>query len=272
VAESYGEGSDGRTFAGGRVLGDFVVLGARVYDPEIGRFISPDPALHPLNPFAYTLGNPLTFWDPGGLSAEVVSQGNPVEVSRTAARVSSSLGSLLLSSAAHARSIPLALLGVGFLVLAGLASLVRLYFENRMPSMEVFIEDLPSGSGVGGINSGETSPAPSDLEAVACSPVTIGQGRKTSLGAALLVPLQMLLAGLWVAWLRRRGPGQMPLPSMMGVLVHRSPSRRYQPAAARLPPSQCRVVPVTHWESELARKTAQPAVSLGRPKRPRGIQ
>ncbi|MCS5637853.1 MAG: hypothetical protein NZ990_15135 [Myxococcota bacterium] len=204
VAASHGGGSDGRTFAGGRVLGDFVVLGARVYDPQAGRFISPDPSLHPLNAFAYTLGNPVTFWDPGGQSAEVVAPGNPVEVSRTAARVSSSLGSLLLSSAAHARSVPLALLGVGFLVLAGLANLVRLYFENRMPGMEVSIEDLPSGSGLDGTDPGGTSPASSDLGAVACSPLTIGQSRKGSLGAALLLPLQMLLAGLWLAWLRRR--------------------------------------------------------------------
>ena len=206
VVESHGGGSDGRTFAGGRVLGDFVVLGARVYDPQVGRFISPDPALHPVNPFAYTLGNPVSFWDPGGLSAEVVSPGDPLGATRTAGRVSGSLGSFLLSSAAHARSIPLALLGVGFLVMAGLAHLVKFYFQNRVGVIEgkVLIEDLPLGSGLGGADSGQSSPETADLGGAVCAPLVIDQGRNASPGAALLVPAQVVLAGLWLAWRRRR--------------------------------------------------------------------
>ncbi|WP_117211544.1 RHS repeat-associated core domain-containing protein [Allorhizocola rhizosphaerae] len=47
-------------------------LGAREYDPAIGRFISPDPIMVPtdpqqLNAYAYANNNPVTFSDPSGL-------------------------------------------------------------------------------------------------------------------------------------------------------------------------------------------------------------
>jgi RHS repeat-associated protein len=47
--------------------GEFVWLGARLLDPRSARFLSPDPIWNPLNAFAYTLGNPVDFWDETGL-------------------------------------------------------------------------------------------------------------------------------------------------------------------------------------------------------------
>jgi hypothetical protein len=42
-----------------------------MYDPLVGRFISPDPVFQLLNQYSYTLGNPIWFWDPDGqMSAE----------------------------------------------------------------------------------------------------------------------------------------------------------------------------------------------------------
>jgi RHS repeat-associated protein len=48
-----------------------VQMGARYYDPAIGRFTAPDPIAHPdepqsLNPYAYAHNNPLTLSDPTG--------------------------------------------------------------------------------------------------------------------------------------------------------------------------------------------------------------
>jgi RHS repeat-associated protein len=65
VSGSY---DDDRSFAGGTKLGDFIVLGARLYDPETGRFISPDPIYQVINSFSYTRGNPVGFWDPDGMA------------------------------------------------------------------------------------------------------------------------------------------------------------------------------------------------------------
>ena len=46
----------------------------RVYDTSSARFLSPDPVLHDLNQFGYTLGNPLDFLDADGAAA--VAQGD----------------------------------------------------------------------------------------------------------------------------------------------------------------------------------------------------
>jgi RHS repeat-associated protein len=59
---------------GGDFLADFglVLLGARVYDPQIGRFLSRDPLIIPrsatrLNPYAFAFNDPVNFSDPTGL-------------------------------------------------------------------------------------------------------------------------------------------------------------------------------------------------------------
>jgi RHS repeat-associated protein len=75
---TYGPSDDARGFAGGAQAAEFVVLGARVLDAEAGRFLSPDPVDPWLDSYAYTWGNPLHFWDPGGLEPQPVPQGPPV--------------------------------------------------------------------------------------------------------------------------------------------------------------------------------------------------
>ena len=61
---------------------DFIHMNARVYDPDIGRFLSPDPTVaHPNNPqsfnrYAYAYNNPLNATDPTGFTTEGVDQSN----------------------------------------------------------------------------------------------------------------------------------------------------------------------------------------------------
>ena len=65
-AVGFGAG-DPAGFAGGVQLGDgLVLLGVRVLDSHVGRFLSPDPRMHDLNQYSYALGNPVFFWDPDG--------------------------------------------------------------------------------------------------------------------------------------------------------------------------------------------------------------
>lgn len=53
-----------------------VNMNGRIYDPTIGRFLSPDPVLQfpnftqGLNPYTYCLNNPLSFTDPSGYSID----------------------------------------------------------------------------------------------------------------------------------------------------------------------------------------------------------
>ena len=47
----------------------YVLIGARLYSPMLARFLAPDPLWNPVNQYAYTLGNPVDFWDASGLHA-----------------------------------------------------------------------------------------------------------------------------------------------------------------------------------------------------------
>ena len=66
VAEAYDTGADDRTFIGGRVLGDLILIGERLYDPAVGRFLSQDPVFHVDNQYSYGGGNPIRYTDPDG--------------------------------------------------------------------------------------------------------------------------------------------------------------------------------------------------------------
>jgi RHS repeat-associated protein len=66
------------SFAGRRQIGELMVLGERIYDAEVGRFLSPDPVFHWVNAYSYTLGNPVWFWDRDGAQAAPAS-GSTVE-------------------------------------------------------------------------------------------------------------------------------------------------------------------------------------------------
>jgi RHS repeat-associated protein len=65
--ELEGESRSARGFAGGEEVGEFVLIGARVYFPRAARFLSPDPVPDWINRYTYAHGDPLNFWDPDGL-------------------------------------------------------------------------------------------------------------------------------------------------------------------------------------------------------------
>jgi RHS repeat-associated protein len=75
---TFGPDDDDRGFAGGTHAAGFVVLGARILDPDAGRFLSPDPVEPWLDAYAYTWGNPVQLWDPGGLEPQGTPTGPPV--------------------------------------------------------------------------------------------------------------------------------------------------------------------------------------------------
>jgi RHS repeat-associated protein len=66
VAAVLGSGGNEVTFVGRSEIGPFMLLGARMYDPAVGRFLSPDPVFSLLNQYSYTMGNPVWFSDPDG--------------------------------------------------------------------------------------------------------------------------------------------------------------------------------------------------------------
>jgi RHS repeat-associated protein len=64
--ELEGNARSARGFAGGEEIGEFVLLGARVYSPRAARFLTRDPNPDWINPYAYAYGDPVNFWDPDG--------------------------------------------------------------------------------------------------------------------------------------------------------------------------------------------------------------
>jgi RHS repeat-associated protein len=80
VAEAYDTGADDRTFIGGRVLGDLILIGERLYDPAVGRFLSQDPVYQVSNQYSYAEGDPVHYQDPDGRrSAFLFSDVNKVD-------------------------------------------------------------------------------------------------------------------------------------------------------------------------------------------------
>jgi RHS repeat-associated protein len=70
-----GSEDDSVRFAGRSQIGELMALGARIYDPAVGRFLSPDPVLQTVNQYAYTLGNPVWFVDASGQNFESALEG-----------------------------------------------------------------------------------------------------------------------------------------------------------------------------------------------------
>jgi RHS repeat-associated protein len=70
VEQVLGDDSDPVRFVGRSQVGELAILGARIYDPQAGRFLSPDPIFQAVNQYGYTLGNPVLFHDRMGTSPE----------------------------------------------------------------------------------------------------------------------------------------------------------------------------------------------------------
>jgi RHS repeat-associated protein len=66
VDRAFGSAANTVTFVGRNEIGPLMTLGARMYDPVVGRFLSPDPIFAAVNHYAYTFGNPVWYWDPDG--------------------------------------------------------------------------------------------------------------------------------------------------------------------------------------------------------------
>ena len=71
VADAYDTGADDRTFIQGQALGDLILIGERLYDPAVGRFLSQDPVFQVLNQFSYAEGDPINYQDPDGRACEI---------------------------------------------------------------------------------------------------------------------------------------------------------------------------------------------------------
>ncbi|MEE3328297.1 MAG: RHS repeat-associated core domain-containing protein, partial [Myxococcota bacterium] len=192
VAEEWGPGDNGRTFAQGQEMGRYIWLKNRLYDPEVGRFLSPDPLYQLVNQFSYTLGNPVFFWDPDGRHSSpspLVSLAK--KIMKFADRLQN-LGYAAFKTALDTGAYSSALSAL-VSVVAGIAlkwSMEQMCSEC-VPNVE--IEDPPfeteaydEDAGAEGSNSG--------ADVSTCSPQILEAGRSRMHQGWIWFPLQFLLA------------------------------------------------------------------------------
>jgi RHS repeat-associated protein len=207
----FGADDDPVRFVARPEIGELMLLGERVYDPAVGRFLSPDPLFQIVNQFAYTLGNPVWFSDPDGRSPEAnqCATGSSFDaLIGTLGLIGASLGllSVLLKfgPVPHLQALAMVLGLVSSLI--GLLIALALLFGRPQVECGCFsipADGPPSGGGPGGGGGGGGG---GGSVGSGCSP-----GQLTALPEAhgwlrVLLPLQLLL-GFLLLRRRRREPG-----------------------------------------------------------------
>jgi RHS repeat-associated protein len=199
----FGAG-DGVHFAARPELGELMLLGARVYDPAAGRFLSPDPLFQIVNQFAYTLGNPVWFSDADGASPGANAAVNAgVADGLAIAGAALNVGGGLLRFAPTPQTV---ILGNGIMLLGGILLL-----------LSVVVRTSSGGGGrasASGAASGASSSAASSAAAAAGTGGVLGGGGAAGAGCSPAALGTLPDARGWLRWL-------LPLQLLLGWLVLR---------------------------------------------------
>jgi RHS repeat-associated protein len=180
LRQVIGSDDDFVRFVGQVQIGELMVLGARIYDPAVGRFLSPDPVLQNVNQYAYTLGNPVWFADPSGQDFEALVD---LAIATTALAVAAlSLFVVASVAAALLAGLGMTAAGLGFAF-----ALARAVTPNRSSSSGAIT--TPSGGHATG----------------SCSPVRLASVPGLGYLHWMLIAAQLLLAPLLIrSWALRR--------------------------------------------------------------------
>jgi RHS repeat-associated protein len=224
VEHSYGTGRNTNTFVGKPEAGPFMLLGARIYEPATGRFLTPDPLFTPTNQYTYTSGNPVFFADVGGLFevtigkvAAIIGFGAVIAGGVAALPVSATIvlfvtvqGPVTLQMAATAFSLSAGIVAAGLKVAAEFG-------------LDVGVEASGSASGTGGGGGGGGSGGGSGAQIkqltfqvgdvvmvqfgpaapASCSPTTLGSVPGDGRGFMVLLVVTLVL-GVGSMWRRSR--------------------------------------------------------------------
>jgi RHS repeat-associated protein len=198
-----GSGGNEVTFVARSEIGPLMLLGARTYDPLVGRFLSPDPAFSLLNQYGYTLGNPVWFSDPDGRESGGIFGG-----------VSGGDVGAVMEGVAVALAIAVGLVpAAGPQVAVALGVLLLILLIAEALSANAIVNVPPTGlarafSGSLSTQSTLSSPgmgvaAPAGAVGVTCAPVALSSVGRPRWIPGLILVLQVLL-GMII--LRQRRP------------------------------------------------------------------
>ena len=193
----FGSDADPVRFAGRPEVGELMLLGVRVYDPAVGRFLSPDPLFQIVNQYAYTLGNPIWFSDADGLSAASNESAEAIADGLGLAGGTLGLIGQLLRFSPTPQTV---IIGSGLSLLGAILVLLGAFIRTSSKAAASFgLSGLsaPSGGGSGG--GGGTG---SGTGSGGCSPAGLARLPDLPGWLRLLLPLQLLLG--WLELRRRR--------------------------------------------------------------------
>ena len=138
VVAGDGSADPHRRFAGGLDLGDLVLLGHRLLDARVGRFLAPDPVFQLINQYAYTLGNPVQYWDPDGRYQLTLSRALSI------ASIGVGIAGLVVSSPALALGLGIASVTLGIAALVVDATAVPSGLSELSTPGPIFDPPIPA--------------------------------------------------------------------------------------------------------------------------------
>jgi RHS repeat-associated protein len=147
VDAGFGPEAGGGRFENRSGFGPFFLLGARVLDPSVGRFLSPDPVLALGSQYAYAYGNPIDFADADGRHPE------PRSSAAVAADVLQTAASWIVLGSLIAAGAPPAATAIAFAL--AMAATFNFFANNVHP----YTGDGGGGGGSGGGGGGGGNPS-----------------------------------------------------------------------------------------------------------------
>jgi RHS repeat-associated protein len=191
----FGADEGGPQFAARPEFGALMLLGARVYDPAVGRFLSPDPLFQLVNQFAYTLGNPVWFEDADGLTAAANDSAQGIADGLALAGAGLSIAGAVLRFAPTPQTV---ILGSGLMLLGAILMMLALVIRTQSRNATAPAAGAAPAVGGGGVSGGFGTGGP----APGCSPAALTQLPALGGWLRFLLPLQLLLG--WLVLRRRR--------------------------------------------------------------------
>ncbi len=169
-----------RRFAQGLDLGELVLLGHRVLDATVGRFLAPDPVFQLLNQYAYTLGNPVLYGDLDGRYQVTLSRGLAI------ASLAVGVAALAVTAPATATVLGVASLALGAASLA-VDALEELAGQDARPATSCPCASPSPPTGRSGHGTPGAAPGPGSLPQLKLLEIGPDLGGLGGLGAGLML-------------------------------------------------------------------------------------
>ena len=195
----FGADDDPVRFVARPEIGELMLLGARVYDPAVGRFLSPDPLFQIVNQFAYTLGNPVWFSDADGFSADANSSTQGLVDGLSLAAAALAVVGRVLAFAPTPQTV---ILGNALMLLGAMLLLLAMSIRTASKAVAGPTPSSPGGGGGGGGGSGGGGGG-----GAGCSPAALTALPDVGGWLPVLLPLQLLLGFLLLRRRRREEGG-----------------------------------------------------------------